>query len=79
MSRAFVREQDIAAIEELPDRPISKHPNDVTSEGASQIDAELAAVRTAYEARRQLASGARYRRRKNPSNENGPAPPKIRR
>jgi hypothetical protein len=30
MSRAFVREQDIEALEELPDRLISPHPNDVT-------------------------------------------------
>jgi hypothetical protein len=54
MSRAFVREQDIAAVEELPDRPISKHPNDVTPEGATQIDAELAAARTAYVAAQTL-------------------------
>jgi transcription elongation GreA/GreB family factor len=65
MSRAFVREQDIAAVEELPDRPISEHPNDVTPEGATQIDAELAAARTAYVAaqtldeRAALASAAR--------------------
>jgi transcription elongation GreA/GreB family factor len=65
MSRAFVREQDIAAVEELPDRPISEHPNDVTPEGAKQIDAELAAARTAYVAaqtldeRAALASAAR--------------------
>jgi len=47
MSRAFVKEQDTAA-EQLPDRPVSEHPNDVTPEGAAQIDAELAAARAAY-------------------------------
>ena len=44
MSRAFVKEQDIDAIEDLPDRPISEHPNDVTAEGMAQIEAELAAA-----------------------------------
>jgi transcription elongation GreA/GreB family factor len=65
MSRAFVREQDIVAVEDLPDRPISEHPNDVTPEGAAQIDMELAAARTGYAAaqtlddRSALASAAR--------------------
>jgi hypothetical protein len=49
MSRAFVKEQD-NPVEELPERPISEHPNDVTPEGATRIDAELAAARTAYAA-----------------------------
>jgi hypothetical protein len=39
VSRAFVKEQDGDAVEELPDRPISEHPNDVTPEGAV-IDAD---------------------------------------
>jgi transcription elongation GreA/GreB family factor len=47
MSRAFIKEQDTAA-EHIPERPVSEHPNDVTPEGAAQIDAELAAARTAY-------------------------------
>jgi transcription elongation GreA/GreB family factor len=53
MSRAFVKEQDTESIV-LTDRPISVHPNDVTPEGAAQIDAELAAARGAY-ARAQAA------------------------
>jgi transcription elongation GreA/GreB family factor len=50
MSRAFVKEQYVGAVEELPDRPVSEHPNDVTPEGAAQIDAELASARIAYAA-----------------------------
>lgn len=48
MSRAFVKEQDIDAVEDLPDRPISEHRNDVTAEGMAQIEAALAAAREAY-------------------------------
>lgn len=43
MSRAFVKEQDGAdQVDELPDRPLSPHPNLVTPEGLATIDAELA-------------------------------------
>jgi transcription elongation GreA/GreB family factor len=65
MSRAFVKEQDVDAVEELPERPVSEHPNDVTPEGAARIDAELANARTAYAAaqrsgdRALLASASR--------------------
>ena len=41
MSRAFVKEQE-DAFEELPDRPVSPHPNLVTPEGLQAIDDELA-------------------------------------
>lgn len=41
MSRAFVKEQEDAQIEELPDRLISQHPNLVTSEGLKQIEVEV--------------------------------------
>jgi transcription elongation GreA/GreB family factor len=54
MSRAFVKEQDFETFEDLPDRPISEHPNDVTAEGMAQIDAALAAARAAL-ARAQVA------------------------
>lgn len=54
MSRAFVKEQDFETFEDLPDRPISEHPNDVTAEGMAQIDAALAAARAAL-ARAQMA------------------------
>lgn len=45
MSRAFVKESDDDL--ELPDRPISEHPNDVTAEGLIQIEANLTAARQA--------------------------------
>jgi len=42
MSRAFVKENETdRAIEELPDRPISPHPNIVTAEGLALIEATL--------------------------------------
>jgi transcription elongation GreA/GreB family factor len=65
MSRAFVKEQDIDAVEDLPELPISDRPNDVTPEGAARIEAEIAAARTAYTAaqkssdRAALASASR--------------------
>jgi transcription elongation GreA/GreB family factor len=46
MSRAFVREQDDVP-EELPERPLSQHPNDVTPEGLAQIEAAMAGARAA--------------------------------
>src|ERR1700738_2183872 len=47
MSRAFVNE-DTPSFDELPDRVISEHPNDVTPEGLAQIEAQLADARRAY-------------------------------
>jgi transcription elongation GreA/GreB family factor len=42
MSRAFVKEEEGGeAFEDLPDRPISPHPNFVTPEGLALIEAEL--------------------------------------
>ena len=42
MSRAFTKEPDEGeAIEDLPDRPISEHPNLVTAEGLAQIEDAL--------------------------------------
>src|SRR6478736_7327261 len=41
MSRAFVK--DTEDVEDLPDRPISVLPNDVTQEGLRQIEDALAA------------------------------------
>ena len=41
MSRAFVKEQE-DAVEDLPDRPVSPHPNLVTPAGLAAIDRELA-------------------------------------
>ena len=49
MSVAFTREEDLeATAADLPDRPISPHPNLVTAEGLAAIEAELAAARAAY-------------------------------
>ena len=50
MSRAFVKEDDGAGIEPLPDRPVSPHPNLVTASGLAAIDADLASARAAYAA-----------------------------
>ena len=52
MSRAFVKEQDAPAREELPDRRISPYPNDVTQQGMTQLEAMLDAAREAYAAAR---------------------------
>lgn len=51
MSVAFTREEDLeATAADLPDRPISPHPNLVTAEGLAAIEAELSAARAAYAA-----------------------------
>ena len=51
MSVAFTKEQDSeAAAADLPDRPVSPHPNLVTASGLARIEAELAAARAAYSA-----------------------------
>ena len=43
MSRAFVKEPDgDTTVEDLMDRPISPHPNFVTSQGLSQIESAVA-------------------------------------
>jgi transcription elongation GreA/GreB family factor len=47
MSRAFVKDTDVDAVEDLPDRPVSEYPNDVTAEGLAQIEAEYAAAQAA--------------------------------
>ena len=49
MSVAFTKEQDSeAAAADLPDRPISPHPNLVTPQGLAALDAALAEARAAY-------------------------------
>src|SRR5258707_8426154 len=47
MSRAFVKEQDVDYLE-MPERPVSEHPNDVTEAGLAQIEQALAAASEAY-------------------------------
>lgn len=57
MSVAFTREEDLeATAADLPDRPISPHPNLVTSQGLAQIEVELAAARAAYTAAQAAGS-----------------------
>jgi transcription elongation GreA/GreB family factor len=48
MSRAFVKEHDADYLDDLPDRPISEHPNDVTATGLAQIERALATAGEAY-------------------------------
>jgi transcription elongation GreA/GreB family factor len=50
MSRAFVREQDVEALEELPDRLISSCPNDVTLEGMKHLEVMLQTARESHAA-----------------------------
>jgi len=51
MSVAFTKEGDSeAAAADLPDRPISPHPNLVTAQGLAQLEDELAKARAAYAA-----------------------------
>ncbi len=51
MSVAFTKEQDSeAAAADLPDRPVSPHPNLVTETGLAQLDAALATAQAAYTA-----------------------------
>ncbi|MGA0545345.1 transcription elongation factor GreA [Brevundimonas sp. VNH65] len=51
MSVAFTREEDLeATAADLPDRPVSPHPNWVTAEGLEAIEAALAEARAAYSA-----------------------------
>jgi transcription elongation GreA/GreB family factor len=51
MSVAFTREEDYEArAADLPDRPISAHPNLVTAQGLAAIEAALAQAQGAYAA-----------------------------
>jgi transcription elongation GreA/GreB family factor len=51
MSSAFVKEPEGGeAFEDLPDRPISPHPNFVTPEGLAQIEAEVTRLRAEHAA-----------------------------
>ncbi|WP_020180272.1 transcription elongation factor GreA [Methylopila sp. M107] len=57
MSVAFTKEQDYEAnAADLPDRPISSHPNLVTREGLEALDRALADAKAAYGAA-QAAGG----------------------
>ena len=56
MSVAFTREEsaETAAEFQLPDRPISPHPNFVTASGFKALEAALAEARQAYELAQQI-------------------------
>jgi transcription elongation GreA/GreB family factor len=59
MSRAFVKEPEgDAAFEELPDRPLSAHPNLVTAQGLAAIEAELTRLRGARAAAQRMGDRA---------------------
>jgi transcription elongation GreA/GreB family factor len=47
MSRAFVKEQDVDYLE-MPERPVSEHPNDVTETGLARIENAVAKASEAY-------------------------------
>jgi transcription elongation GreA/GreB family factor len=57
MSRAFVKEDTTDTFEDLPERPVSEHPNYVTAEGLALIEAELA--RLAHEHAAAVAASDR--------------------
>jgi transcription elongation GreA/GreB family factor len=51
MSRAFVRENDGAEVpQDLPERPVSSHPNFVTARGLQQIESRIHELEAAREA-----------------------------
>jgi transcription elongation GreA/GreB family factor len=58
MSRAFVKDQEADYLDDLPDRPVSKHPNDVTEAGLEQIERALAAASKAYAEAQALSDRA---------------------
>lgn len=41
MSRAFVKQDNEESFDDLPERPVSEHPNYVTPEGLARIDSEV--------------------------------------
>lgn len=57
MSVAFTRDEDHeAAAANLPDRPVSFHPNLVTPQGLARLEAEFAAAKAAYGAAQMSGS-----------------------
>jgi transcription elongation GreA/GreB family factor len=69
MSVAFTREEsaEAAAEVELPDRPISPHPNLVTPTGLELLRKAMAAARAAYEAAQQIEDVNEKRRESAPA------------
>ena len=64
MSVAFTREEsaETAAEVELPDRPISAHPNLVTASGLEALATAMAEWRAAYNAAQQIEDAGERRR-----------------
>jgi hypothetical protein len=64
MSVAFTREgsAETAAQVELPDRPISPHPNLVTASGLGALTNAMRESRTAYDAAQRIEDAAERRR-----------------
>ena len=64
MSVAFTREEsaETAAEVELPDRPISPHPNLVTASGLEALAIAVAESRAAYDAAQQIEDAGERRR-----------------
>ena len=64
MSVAFTREEsaETAAEVELPDRPISPHPNLVTASGLEALATAMAEWRAAYNAAQQIEDAGERRR-----------------
>jgi transcription elongation GreA/GreB family factor len=76
MSRAFVKEPDGDGVaEEVPERPVSLHPNYVTPRGLAQIDEQLKRLESDYAAssedrhRATVARDLRYWRSRRASAE----------
>ena len=64
MSVAFTREEsaETAAEVELPDRPISAHPNLVTASGLEALTNAMRESRTAYDAAQRIEDATERRR-----------------
>jgi transcription elongation GreA/GreB family factor len=64
MSVAFTREEsaETAAEVELPDRPISPHPNLVTASGLEALTNAMSESRTAYDAAQRIEDAGERRR-----------------
>src|SRR6478736_8450359 len=48
MSRAFVKQDNEESFDDLPERPVSEHPNYVTPHGLALIEAEVARLSHAH-------------------------------
>ena len=81
MSRAFVKETDDGG-DELPERPVSQHPNFVTADGLAAIEAELTRLQAELDAaggdratERRIGRDLRYWRARRAGAEVTPPPP----